>query len=182
MSQFFASGGQSIGVSASALVLPMNIQDDVLQDGLAGSPCSPRDSQESSPTPQFKSISSSALSFLYSPTLTSIHDNWKNHSFDDLTLTSLSPGAKPRLGRDSCHGFSQLPGLPQLIISVHSQTVASSILYTSPFPGTQLALNEFFQASDCKNTWVEIVYEGRMLLISCLQLCNFKYMGILLKL
>ena len=46
------------------------------------SPCHPRDSQESSPTPQFKSINSSALSFLYSPTLTSIHDHWKNHSLD----------------------------------------------------------------------------------------------------
>ena len=45
-----------------------------------GSPCSPRNSQESSPTPQFKSINSSALSFLYSPTRTSIHDHWKNHS------------------------------------------------------------------------------------------------------
>ena len=39
-------------------------------------------SQESSPTPQFESINSSVLSFLYSPTLTSIHDHWKNHSFD----------------------------------------------------------------------------------------------------
>ena len=37
---------------------------------------------ESSPTPQFKSINSSALSFHYSPTLTSIHDHWKNHSRD----------------------------------------------------------------------------------------------------
>ena len=37
---------------------------------------------ESSPTPQFKSINSSVLSFLYSPTLTSIHDHWKNQSFD----------------------------------------------------------------------------------------------------
>ena len=46
------------------------------------SPCSPRASQESSPTPQFKIINSSVLSFLYSPTLTSIHDYWKNHSFD----------------------------------------------------------------------------------------------------
>ena len=55
---------------------------DFLEDGLVVSPCSPRDSQESSPTPQFKSINSSALSFLYSPTLTSIHDYWKNHSFD----------------------------------------------------------------------------------------------------
>ena len=55
---------------------------DLLQDGLVGSPCSPRDSQESSPTPQFKSISSSVLRFLYSPTLTSIHDHWKNHNLD----------------------------------------------------------------------------------------------------
>ena len=55
---------------------------DLLQNGLVGSPCSPRDSQESSPTPQFKSINSSVLIFLYSPTLTSIHDHWKNHSLD----------------------------------------------------------------------------------------------------
>ena len=55
---------------------------DLLYDGLDGSPCSPRDSQESSPTPQFKSIDSSALSFLHSPTLTSIHDYWKNYSLD----------------------------------------------------------------------------------------------------
>ena len=56
------------------------------QDGLVGSPCSPRDSQEFSPTPQFRSINSSALSFLYSPTLTSIHDYWKNHSLDWMDL------------------------------------------------------------------------------------------------
>ena len=49
---------------------------------LVGSPCSPRDSQESSPTPQFKSISSSVLSFLHSPTLASIHDHRENHSLD----------------------------------------------------------------------------------------------------
>ena len=55
---------------------------DLLWDGLVRSPCSPRDSQESSPTPQFKSINSSVLSFLHSPTLTSIHDYWKNHSLD----------------------------------------------------------------------------------------------------
>ena len=82
MSQFLSSGGQSIGVSASTSVLPMNTQDSSPLDGLVGSPCSPRDSLESSPTPQFKSISSSMLSFLYSPTLKSIHDYWKNHSLD----------------------------------------------------------------------------------------------------
>ena len=47
-----------------------------------GSPCSPRDSQESSPTPQFKSINSSVLTLLHNPTLTSIHDHWKNHNFN----------------------------------------------------------------------------------------------------
>ena len=59
-----------------------NPRADLLQNGLVGSPCSPRDSRESSPTPQFKSINSSALSFLHSPTLTSIHDHWENHSLD----------------------------------------------------------------------------------------------------
>ena len=53
-----------------------NPRADLLQNGLVGSPCSPRDSQESSPAPQFKSINSSVLSFLHSPTLTSIHDHW----------------------------------------------------------------------------------------------------------
>ena len=57
-------------------------RNDLLQNGLVGSSCSPRDSQESSPTPQFKSINSAVLSFLHSPTLTSIHDQWKNHSLD----------------------------------------------------------------------------------------------------
>ena len=82
MNQFFTSGGQNIGISASASVLPMNIQDWFPLGWLVGSPCSPKDSQESSPTPQFKSINSSVLRFLYSPTLTSIHDYWKNHSFE----------------------------------------------------------------------------------------------------
>ena len=82
MSQFFTWDGQSIGVSASASVLPMNIQDWFPLGWLVGSPCSPRDSQESSPTPQIKSINSLAFSFLCSPTLTSIHDHWKNHSFN----------------------------------------------------------------------------------------------------
>ena len=57
-------------------------RNDFLYDRLVGSPCSPRDSQESSLTPQFKSINYLVLSFLYGPTLTSIHNYWKNHSFD----------------------------------------------------------------------------------------------------
>ena len=59
---------------------------DLLQDGLVGSPCSPRDSQESSPTPQLKSINFSELSFPHSPTFTSIHDHWKNHILDQTDL------------------------------------------------------------------------------------------------
>ena len=82
MSQLFTSGGQITGVSASASVLPMNIQDWFPLFWPVGSPCKPRDSQESSPTPQFKSINSLVLSLLYSPTLTSMHDCWKNYSFD----------------------------------------------------------------------------------------------------
>ena len=59
------------------------VRTDFLYDWLVGSPCSPKYSQESSPTPQFKSINSPLLSFLYSPTLTSIHDHWKK----TITLT-----------------------------------------------------------------------------------------------
>ena len=54
---------------------------DRLQNGLVGSPCRLRDSPESS-TPQFKSINSLALSFLHSPTLTSVHAYWKKYSLD----------------------------------------------------------------------------------------------------
>ena len=81
MSQLFASGGQSTGVSASASVLPMNTQDWSPLEWTGWIFLQP-DSQESSPTPQFKSINSSALSFLHHPTLTTIHDRWKNHSLD----------------------------------------------------------------------------------------------------
>ena len=68
MSQFFASGGQSIGTPASASVLPMNISG-LTSFRIDWFDCCPRDPQESSPTPQFKSINSSVLSFLYGSTL-----------------------------------------------------------------------------------------------------------------
>ena len=77
MSQFFASGGQSIGASISASVLPMNIQD-WFPLGLTGMiSLQSKGLKSLLQPPQFKSINSSALSFLYSPTLTSIHDYWK---------------------------------------------------------------------------------------------------------
>ena len=81
MSQLFTWGSQSTGVSASASFLPKKSQGwcpsewpgwiSLQSKGLSGVP-----------TPQFKSISSSVLSFLHSPTLTSIHDHWKNHRLD----------------------------------------------------------------------------------------------------
>ena len=82
MSQLFPSGGQSIGVSDSTSVFPKNIQDLSPLGWTGWIYLHPRDSQESSPTPPFKSINSSLLSFLHSPTPTSIHDHWKNHSLD----------------------------------------------------------------------------------------------------
>ena len=86
---------KSISSSQQAKVLELQLQHQsfqwilrtgFLEDWLVWSPCSARDSQESFPTPQFKSINSLALSFLYSPILTSIHDYWKNYSFDWMDL------------------------------------------------------------------------------------------------
>ena len=86
VSRPFSSGDQSIGASVSSSVLPMNIQD-WSPSGLTGLiSLLPRDSQESSPTAQFKSINSSALRLFYCPALTSIHDYWKSHSFDYMDL------------------------------------------------------------------------------------------------
>ena len=86
MSQLFTSGGQRTGVSASTSVLLMNIQNLFPLGWTGWISLQLKDSQGSSPTPQFKSINSSVLSFLYSPTLTSIHDCWRNHSFDWMDL------------------------------------------------------------------------------------------------
>ena len=54
---------------------------DFLYDWVVWPPCSPRGSQESSPTPPFEGINSLPLSLLYCPALTSIYDYWKNHCF-----------------------------------------------------------------------------------------------------
>ena len=87
MSGLFVSGDQRTGASTSALVFPMNIQGwfplgltsliSLLSKGL-------------SPTPRFKSINSLAFSLLYGPTFTSVHDYWKNHSFDYMDLCKQS--------------------------------------------------------------------------------------------
>ena len=86
VSQLFASGGQIIGASVLASVLPMNIQGwfplgctnliSLLSKGLS----------RVFLAPQFQSIKSSVLSLFYGPTLTSVCDYWKNHSFDYMDL------------------------------------------------------------------------------------------------
>ena len=86
VSQFFTSGGQSIGVPASASVLPMNIQDWFPLRCTGWISLQSKGLSRVFSTPQFKSINSSALSFLYGPTLTPIHDYWKNHDFDQMDL------------------------------------------------------------------------------------------------
>ena len=90
MSWLVISGGQNIGASISASVLPMNIQGQ-LPLGMTGLiSLLLKGSQESSPAPSFESISLKALSLLYGPTLTSAHDDWKNHSFDYMDLCQQS--------------------------------------------------------------------------------------------
>ena len=70
--------------------LQLIFRTDFLYDWLVWSPCNPRDSQESSPIPQFKGINSLALSLLSGSTLISIYDYWKNHSFDYSDLCQRS--------------------------------------------------------------------------------------------
>ena len=74
--------------SFSFSIIPSKEIPGLISFRKAGSPCSPRNSQESSPTPQFKSIISLVLSFIHSPTLTSIHDHWKNHTLIIWTFAS----------------------------------------------------------------------------------------------
>ena len=87
MNQLFASSGQSIGASASASVFPMNIWG-WFPLGLTGLiSLLSRDSQESSPAPQFKSINSSVLSLLYGPTVPSVLQFKKGYAFMEKKRT-----------------------------------------------------------------------------------------------
>ena len=79
MSQFFESGGQNTGVSAPALTLPMNFRTDFLRMDWLDFLAVPGTLKS---LLQHHSSKALALSFLYAPTLTSIHGYWKNYSFD----------------------------------------------------------------------------------------------------
>jgi len=82
VSQLFAWGGQSTGVSALASFLPKKSQGWSPSERTGWVSLQSKGLSRVSPTPQFKSINSSAFSLLHSPTLTSIHDHRKNHSLD----------------------------------------------------------------------------------------------------
>ena len=86
MSQLFASGGQSIGVSASTSVLPMNTQDWSLLEQTGWISLQSNGLSRVFSNTTIQTINSSTFSFLYSPTLTSIHDYWKNHGLDKMDL------------------------------------------------------------------------------------------------
>ena len=115
---------------------------DFLSDGLDGSPCNPRDSQESSPTTQFKSINSSGLSLLYGPNLTFIHDYWKNHSFVgklmSLLFNMLSRFVIAFLPRSKCLLISWLqlpsvvilepPKIKYVIVSIVSPSISHEVM------------------------------------------------------
>ena len=86
MRQFFTSGGQSIGVSASTSVLPMNIQDWFPLELTSLISLQSKGLSRVFSNTIVQSINSSMFSFLYGPSLTSIHDYWKNLSFDSTDL------------------------------------------------------------------------------------------------
>ena len=115
--------------------------------------------QESSPAPWFKSINSLVLSFLYSPTLTSIHDYWKNHSFDydkwtfvgkvmSLLFNMLSRFVITFLPRSKCHLISwlQSPSAvilePKKVKSVTISTVSPSICHEIMGPDAMILFSE----------------------------------------
>ena len=118
--------GQSIGVSASVSVFPVNIQGLLHLGLMVGSPCNPRDPHESSPAPQFESINSLALSLLYGPTLTSVQTPEKTIALTietcvskviSLLFDTLSMLIIAFLPRRKCFLISQLQLLSAVIFN-----------------------------------------------------------------
>ena len=135
MSQFFTSGSQSTGVSVSASVLPMNIQD-LFPLGWTGwiSLQSKGLSRVFSNTTA-QSINSAALSFLYSPTLTSICDYWENHQFPSAqSLSHVRLFATPWTSMPGLPVHHQLPEPTQTHVHCVSNAIQPSHPLLSPSP------------------------------------------------
>ena len=103
VSQFFASGGQSCGVSASASVLPMNIQGWFPLGWTGWISLQSKELSRVFSNTTVQDTNSLALSFLYNPTLTSIHNYWKNCSLTTWTFVSKVTSL---LFNALCHSFS----------------------------------------------------------------------------
>ena len=114
---------------------------DFLYYWLIWSLCCPKDSQESSPAPEFESVNSSVLSLLYGPTLTCVHDYWKNHSFDytnlwwqlmSLLFNSLSRSVIAFLPRSKCLLITWLQSPSAVILEPKKIKSVSVALFSPP--------------------------------------------------
>ena len=124
---------------------------DFLWEGLVGSPCCPQDSQEFSPTPQFKSINSSALSLLYSPTLTSIHTGkiialtrWTlvgkvmsllSNMLSRLVITFLPRSKRLSISwlQSPSQWFLEPPKIKSVIVSIVSPSICHEVMDQMPW-------------------------------------------------
>ena len=131
MSQFFASGGQSIGDSASPSVLPRKIQDWLALELTGWISLQSEGLSRIFPTSQFKSINSSVLSFLHIQTLTSIHDYEKK--FDSVQFSSVTQSC-PTLCNPMNHSTPGLPVHHQLpeFTQTHAHLVDDAIQPSHP--------------------------------------------------
>ena len=120
------------------------VRVDFLSDWLVGSPCCPRDSQESSPVPQYEGISSSALSLFYCPALTTICDHWEDHTLDytDLFGQTNASAFQHCLG---CHHF---PAMKQL-----SFVFMAAIAIYSDFRAQEKEISHYFHLSPLYLPW-----------------------------
>ena len=157
---------------------------------MVGSPCSPRDSHKSSPTPQFKSIDSLALSFLYSPTLTSMHDYWKTIALTRWTfvgkVTSLLFNTLSRLVITflprSKHLLISWLQSPSAVILVNKLQLASQSWSTACFCMAHELRIFFFFFFTFLNGWKKIkesifgdIYPGDMKMKWNSNYCVHKY-------
>ena len=158
MSQLFISGGQTVGVSASASILPINTQG-WFPLGLIGLiSLQSRDLQGSSPAPQFKSINSSALCLHYCPALISIHDYRKDHSIALTIQTSVGKVVSSLFNTLSRFVIAFLPRSSHLLISWR-QSPSTVILELKK--RKSVSASTFFSPSNCH----EVMGPDAMILI-----------------
>ena len=118
------------------------VRVDFLWDWLVWFPCCPRDSQESSEASEFKSVNSLALSLLYGPTLTSIHDYWKNHSFDFTDLCQQNDYRRVDKKVSKLLSVNLRPKVQKLEESVKDEKICKNAEF-SPWYGSPEALVEY---------------------------------------